>query len=329
MTPLLAATLLLAPPADDPAVIIKPGDGSALTDPAAPLPPPRVLPDGVRTWADLPYRVVDGVPLRLDLALPPAGGEPAPLLGLIHGGGWVAGWKGRYTPETVRAAGRGYAAATVQYRLSGAAPGGVYIAPFPAALEDVRAAVAWLAGRADELNLDPARVALAGDSAGGHLALLAATTANDGADDAMIDGPARVPAAAVVNLFGVTDMPAYYAGSRHARAVLSLFLGGHFADRKAAYEAASPVLFIDADDPPVLTLHGTADTVVPFDQAERLHAALDAAGVANELVPIAGGRHGLWRQREEVARRLYDFLDARLKPALPNENPAAAEADAG
>ena len=307
MTPLLAAVLLFAPPA---------GSGATADDPAAALPPAKVLADGVRCWTDLPYRTADGQTLRLDLALPPAGGERVPLLVLVHGGGWVAGGKGRYTAETVAAARRGYAAATVQYRLSGAAPGGGYASPFPAALEDVRAALAWLVGRADELNFDPARVGLAGDSAGGHLALLAAMTANapPAAGPGTGNPPDRVPVAAVVNLFGVTDMPAYYTGSRHARAILSLFLGGHLASNAATYEAASPVTFIDAADPPVLTLHGTADDVVPFDQAERLHAALAAAGVTSELVPIEGGRHGLWRQRDEVRRRLYAFFDATLKP---------------
>ena len=306
MPPVLLCLAALVPPASGEEAV-------GLFDPAAPLPAPTVLPDGVRTWADLTYKTADGEPLRLDLALPPAGAAdgPMPLLAFVHGGGWVAGWKGRYTPETVAAARRGYAAATIQYRLSGAAPGGGYQAPFPAALEDVRNALAWLVGQADELNLDPDRVGLAGDSAGGHLSLLTALSANEpGAADAV----PRVPVAAVVNLFGVTDMSAYYTGSRHSRAVLSLFLGGHLADRTAVYDAASPARFVDPADPPVLTVHGTADSVVPFDQAERLHAALDDAGVTNELIPIEGGQHGLWRQRTEVRRRMYEFFDVRLKP---------------
>ena len=322
MTPLLAAALLFAPPAGevaapDPAGI-RPAGLRPADDPAAPLPAPVVRADGVRTWTDLAYAAPGGEPLRLDLALPPAGPAPAPLLVFVHGGGWVAGWKGRYTAETVAAARRGYAAATVQYRLSGAAPGGGYVAPFPAALDDVRAAVDWLVGRADELNLDPRRAGLAGDSAGGHLSLLAGLSANE--PPAAGERP-RVRIAAVVNLFGVSDMPAYYTGNRGARAVLSLFLGGHFRDRPAVYRAASPVNFVDAADPPVLTLHGTADNVVPFDQAERLHAALETAGVENELVPIEGGRHGLWRQRDEVRRRLYDWFDDHL-----GQTPAPAAA---
>ncbi len=195
------------------------------------------------------------------------------------------------------------------------------MAPFPAALEDVRAALAFLVTRADRLNVDPARVALIGSSAGGHLSLLAAFSANGdpvngepvngepvngepvngepvngnpdggepvegepgtgaaaeagGGNPRPADDVPRVPVAAVVNLFGVTDMPAYYTDSRHSRTVLSLFLAGHLALRRGAYDAASPVRYVDPADPPVLTLHGTADPIVPVDQARRLHAALE------------------------------------------------------
>ena len=303
-----------------------PAAADAANPESAPLPAPKVLADGVRVWPDLPYRTVDGETLSLDLALPaaPSDGagegeraEPTPLLAFVHGGGWVAGWKGRYKPEVLAAARRGRAAATVQYRLSRVGPGGTYVAPFPAALDDVRAALAFLIAHADELNLDPARIALVGDSAGGHLSLLAALSANE----PTAGGPPRVPVAAAVNLFGVTDMPAYYAGSPHARTVLSLFLGGHLADRRGVYDAASPVRFVDAADPPVLTLHGTADPVVPFDQATRLHAALDAAGVPNELAPIVGGSHGLFRQRAAVWTRANAFLDAHLAPQPQEPRP--------
>ena len=310
--------LLAAPPAAG-----RPSEDA--TAGPSPLPPPFVRADGVRTWADLPYRTVGGQTLALDLALPPVpegpgAASPTPLVVCVHGGGWVAGGKGKYRPEIAAAAARGYAAATVQYRLTRAEPGGVSSSAFPAALHDVRAAVAFLVTRADELHLDPARVGLVGDSAGGHLCLLTALTAGDPpepAEEGAEPDPPRVPVAAVVNLFGVTDMTAYYTGSRHARTILSLFLGGHLVSRPGAYAAASPVNFADAADPPVLTLHGTADPVVPFDQAERLHAVLEAAGVPNELVPVRGGTHGLFRNRAEVRRALYRFLDARLKPTAP------------
>ncbi|MFH5804672.1 alpha/beta hydrolase fold domain-containing protein [Alienimonas sp. DA493] len=316
---------------------------SVLVDPAtAPLPPPKTLADGVRIWSNLPYRTVGGQTLRLDLALPPAapsgedGAEaaaPTPLMVFVHGGGWVAGTKVRYQSEILARARQGAAAATVEYRLSRVGPGGVYVAPFPAALEDVRAALAFLVARADRLNVDPDRIVLIGDSAGGHLALLAGLSANGDPPDLGPDGPEKAPAeptadvpprtpvAAVVNLFGVTDMPAYYTGNRHARTVLSLFLAGHLAVRRSAYDAASPVRYADEDDPPVLTLHGTADPIVPFDQAERLHAVLESAGVANQLVPVEGGGHGLFGHRDAVRVRVGEFLAERLRPdpAAPRE----------
>ena len=125
-------------------------------------------------------------------------------------------------------------------------------------------------------------------------------------------------------------MPAYYTGSRHARTVLSLLLAGHLRDRAAAYDAASPVRYVDADDPPVLTLHGTADPVVPFDQAERLHAALREAGTPNELIAVEGGTHGLFRQRASVRDAIVRFLDEQFAPAAgtPGDGPNAAAPDA-
>ena len=322
-----------------------PPDGTTPSAPVAPLPAPKVLADGVRVWSNLPYRTVDGEALRLDLALPPQGeeldsaaavndrGGPTPLVLFVHGGGWVAGTKTRYQPEALALARRGVAAAAIEYRLSRVGTGGDYVAAFPAALNDVRAALAFLVGRAGALHVDPDRVALIGDSAGGHLSLLAGLSANGdpAGDEDLGNEPGRAvvprtPVAAVVNLFGVTDMPAYYTGSKHARTVLSLFLAGHLDAQRPLYDAASPVRFVDADDPPVLTLHGTADPVVPFDQAERLHAALEEAGVSNRLVPVEGGTHGLFRQRDAVRTEIARFLDARFgatdEAAAANREPA-------
>ncbi|QDT14290.1 alpha/beta hydrolase [Alienimonas californiensis] len=337
--PVVAEPIVVGPVLVEPA----PVEPIAVDPATAPLPAPKVLADGVRIWSNLPYRTAEGQTLHLDLALPPAavgedGAAPVPLLVFVHGGGWVAGTKVRYQQEILARAREGSAAATVEYRLSRVGPGGVFVAPFPAALEDVRAALAFLVDRADRLNADPARIALIGDSAGGHLVLLAGLSANGDAQGQAVaengdepaesnpDAPPRIPVAAVVNLFGVTDMPAYYTGSRHARTVLSLFLAGHLAVRRAAYDAASPVQYVDPDDPPVLTLHGTADPIVPFDQAERLHAALKTAGVANELIPVQDGTHGLFGHRDAMRTAVGRFLAERLQPA-PASPDGAGPAD--
>ncbi|MEM9701075.1 MAG: alpha/beta hydrolase [Planctomycetota bacterium] len=329
----------------DPAAVEPATTGGKVEEPADPakakLPEPKTLEDGVRLWADLPFRLAGGEVLRMDLALPPVG-QPrnddgrAPLMVFVHGGAWMAGSKLRYKPDILMMAREGAAAASIEYRLSRVVEGGRFVAPFPAALQDVRAALAFLVNRKGDLQIDPERIALIGDSAGGHLSLLAALSANGDPEiaqsedqstgDASKSEPAgeseipRIPVATVVNLFGVTDMPAYYTGSRHARVALTLFLQGHLAVREAAYRAASPVQFVDEDDPPVLTLHGTADSVVPYDQAVRLHAALKEAGVANELVPVDNGRHGLFAQRNFVRRQVVDYLAERLVKADDGES---------
>ena len=311
MSAVLLALCLTAPPA--------PGtdaDGGPVAG-VPPVPPaPTVSEDGVRVWENAVFREANGAALKLDLALPPADPDgrtvARPLLVWVHGGGWIVGGKWRYRREIAAAARRGYAAATVEYRLSKAGVGGRYVDPYPAAYEDVRAAVAWLAARADRFGIDPHRIALIGDSAGGHLSLRVGL---DSAGDTAAGDDRIPPVAAVVNLYGVTDLTTYYEGSGHARAVLNLFLGGHLEDARDRYRDASPVAHVDADDPPVLTLHGTADPIVPFAQAEELDRTLRAAGVPSTLVPMPGGTHGLFRERAEVRRRTYEFLDAILRPA--------------
>jgi len=241
-------------------------------------------------------------PLELDLYLPPAP-SPAPVIVHVHGGGWRRGSRRHPLPRLgadfyERLAGQGFAVAAVDYRLSGEAR-------FPAAVEDVRAAVGWVREQAGGYGLDAGRVFLWGDSAGGHLALLNGLT---GAD---VQG--------VVAWFPVTDLAGLAADVAAAGGVPdpgpesreALFLGAPAASVPDLAREASPVAHASAAAPPVLLMHGAADDLVPPAQSIRLAEALTEAGATVELELVPDATH-FWNGARDVAaivRRSADFLD--------------------
>ena len=146
------------------------------------------VPADVRLTTDHTYAQYGERCLKLDVYLPAAPGAdgPPPVVVFVHGGGWASGYRAEFAPLAIRLARRGYAAVTVSYRLSGEAR-------YPAAVEDVKAAVRWLRANAGTLRIDPTRVALAGGSAGGQIASLAGVTS----------APGEVRA--IVNIDGLSD----------------------------------------------------------------------------------------------------------------------------
>jgi len=257
----------------------------------------------IRRVLDVRYGEVLGFrPLELDLYVPAGLEGPVPVVVYVHGGGWQRGSR-RDPPPLLDAdfydqiATQGLAVAAVDYRLSGEAR-------FPAPLEDVRAAVGWVRDHAADYALDPERVFLWGDSAGGHLALLAALTGS--------------AVRAVVAWFPVTDLvgmpfdlaeasgvPDSGPDSREAR-----LLGAPAASVPDLARQASPVAHVRADAPPVLLMHGTADDLVPAAQSIRLAEALGRAGARVELELVPGASH-FWKGAGDVAAiiaRSVEFL---------------------
>jgi len=213
--------------------------------------------------------------LMLDVYLPASTTNP-PLIIYVHGGGWKRG-----NPKNVPVLDLlddGIAVAGIGYRFSSEAR-------FPAQLEDVRAAIAWLRGNAARLGFDGERMALLGLSAGGHLAMLAGCTA-----DAQT-GPIR----AIVSFYGPSDFilraqtpPANT--DQPGNAIYEL-LGGPVLSNPDLARAASPAFQVGPDAPPLLIFHGTKDTVVLPDQSERMAAAYREAGRPVELRIKPGARH--------------------------------------
>ncbi len=266
------------------------------------------LPAGVKRVADLEYSAPPSGTLRLDLYLPDAAAaKPWPVVVWIHGGGWNKGSKDN-CPLTWLAA-DGYAVASISYRLTP-------VAAWPAQIDDARAAVRWLRTHAARYQLDPARIAGAGGSAGGHIAAVLGT-APAPAGEAV---SSRVQA--VLDLYGPSDlltMPPNVPGPGKTDADLAKangaqLLGGIVRDRPELAKQASSLHLVSRDDSPFLILHGGKDPQVPLEQSERLHAKLREAGVASELVVLPGAGHGGREfSSDEVKAKIRAFLAQALK----------------
>lgn len=270
---------------------------------AAQQPP---LPPGVVAEENIEYANPDQQHLKLDLYRPKEGG-PHPVVICIHGGGFVGGQRETMRWICVRLASEGYAAATIQYRL----------APkhrFPACVHDCKAAVRWVRANAKKYNFNPDRIAAMGTSAGGHLSVLLAATAEvkefegDGGHPEYSSG-----ISCAVNAFGPTDFTRIQGKSK-SEPVLEPFLGGTLQSHRQQYIRASPLYWITPNTAPVLTLIGTKDEHVPLEQEKWLHERLDACGVPNELVVFEGAGHGFTGKDQETAQKAtLAFLGRHLK----------------
>ena len=228
------------------------------------------------------YLVRDGRPLELDVYRSASGNAAgialAPVIVVIHGGSWRGGSRGDLAPLNRYLAARGYLVAAVSYRFAPAHP-------YPAASQDVNAAVAWLKNNASILGGDTSRIALIGRSAGGQLALLAAYTANDPA----IRG--------AVGFYASTDQKYGYEHPTNPRVlnsteILQNFLSGSPATAAEAYRSSSPINHVGSHTIPTLLIHGTRDELVFVTQSERLARRLSAAGRPHLFLELPWATHG-------------------------------------
>jgi acetyl esterase/lipase len=237
----------------------------------------------------------------LDLFLPDDRGGPVPAVLFVHGGGWRTGGRTSWADEARRlVAGTGWAAATVDYDLRAAQPWVTQPA-------DVRAAIVWVRTHAAAFGIDPARIALVGSSAGGHLSMLVATA---GSGPLTIDD--RV--AAVVSWSGVSDLPRLARSPVAEPLVKDLaarFNGGSLDDEPARWMELSPVAHVDATDPPMLLAHSAQETLVPVDQALAMRDALRDNGVEVETVVLPGTAHAS-DYEDRVWGQTIAFLRAHL-----------------
>jgi acetyl esterase len=255
--------------------------------------------DGVRVKTGVTYRTVDGQKLALDVYQPAKKGKDRPAVVLIHGGGWRAGDKQVFAEQGNQLAERGFVAFSVNYRL---APDHTY----PAAVDDVEAAVEWVRKHAKDYGIDRKRIGALGGSAGAHLTGMLATV-GEGA----LDRGHRI--AAGVSWSGPMDFTslAVPEAGRRAGGAVPTFLGCAPDACPDKYAEASPITHVDKTDAPMLLVNSTME-LVPQVQADKMKAALDSAGVANQEIILPGKAHA-----RGYASRVWDqtvaFLENYLK----------------
>lgn len=266
---------------------------------------------------DIEFAETEDGPLALDLYIPRDRGEaPAPVVVWLHGGGWVSGDRRAVSkPLMHELTDRGYVVAAPSYRLA-------TVAPFPAQIHDVKAAVRFLRANAVALGLDPERIGITGGSSGGHLAALAGTTHGVVALEGDVGGEALAAysseVAAVVSWFGPTDLTDFDVDGTGSEIewMLESLVGGEISESGQALRDASPLFWVSGDAAPMMHVHGTLDPVVPFEQSVRMDEALGAAGVESLLRPVEGAGHGTGGDFETdvLEREAVDFFDRHLAP---------------
>ena len=259
-------------------------------------------------YFDVQYRGDDEDYWKLDLALPASSrDEPAPCLVLVHGGGWRGCTKQSDMESKLMRhfAGRGYVAASVEYRLTG-------VAPHPAQISDVMAAVRWLRTHADEYGIDRESFAAAGHSAGGHLAALLGLLDYDGwREGSMPHADVSCAVQAVVGLSGVYDLTEHIRQGTLTEILLDLLPGPGSGLLERA-RAASPATYVRAGAPPFLLMHGTEDPCCRLAQAEDMAERLSDAGAEDvTLRVVQGAGHGL--PIDTVKQEMDVFLERVLR----------------
>ncbi|MDB5026297.1 MAG: Acetyl esterase/lipase [Mucilaginibacter sp.] len=271
-----------------------------------------IFPQGTVMYENIPYADDTLKKHLLDIYLPPTGKSSYPVVIWIHGGAWMMNDKHAdmgYMASTVKGfIDSGYAVASIDYRWS-------TTAIFPAQIQDCNQAVEFLYQNAAKYHLDRNRLALIGFSAGGHLANLLALSNNN--KIASFYPAAKKPhfkIRLVLDFYGPSDFLALKGDSKDPRSPVSLLLGGMVADNPDRAKKASPVTYIDKNDPPFLIVQGEKDESVNPAQSVLLSSRLKDAGVKNELIIVPGAPHyGVMFDAEYIRKKVFLYLNDYLK----------------
>jgi acetyl esterase/lipase len=275
--------------------------------------PPTNTSSGIQTQNDIVFGKGGDSDLHADIAWPINATKPMPAVIYIHGGGWIAGsYKGSPLMGIAHA---GYFGASIEYRLDN-------VAKWPAQIEDCKLAVRWLRANAAKYNVDPNRIGVWGESAGGHLVTCLGTMA--GVKEYEGDGgyPGVSSAVqAVVDFFGPTDFtrPDIYTpmGITYTEGLF----GVPYAQNPELWKSGSPLFYVKPGDPPMLLVHGGSDGLVPVAQSIVFADALTKAGVPNQLIIVKNGDHGfkplpgttISPGKSEILKAVNAFFDKYLK----------------
>ncbi len=287
----------------------------------APQPEPTFV-----EWIDVAYTASQNPQQRLDLYVPWPESGAAPLVLFVHGGGWRFGNKsliGRgaaFAPFRKVLLANGYAVASVNYRLT---PEGAF---FPDQIHDVKAAVRYLNVTGSQYGVDATRIVVAGDSAGGNLAMLMGATIGDPELEGEVGVRGRAAGIrGVVSYYGTADQQRIFLdreelgcdrGAPGSRSNQGMLFGGIDPSDPAnanIVEPGNPVRRASPESVPMLLFHGTSDCIVPHTQALRMANLLSEAGVANEVVLIETGHSDpAFYSRSDLQDKLLEFVDSRL-----------------
>jgi acetyl esterase/lipase len=255
---------------------------------------------------DIEYATVDGQPLMLDLYMPAATEKP-PLLVYLHGGAWRFGSRDSVSP--IDLVDYGYAIASVSFRLTP-------VAPLPAQVHDIKGAIRFLRAHAGDYGYDADHIGITGVSSGAHLAALVGLTNGSPAHEGEIGDNLDVSSdvQAIVSYFGASNLTTILdqstpRGLSVREPALELLLGGKLENKMDLARFGSPVFQVDANDPPLLLLHGDQDPQMPINQTHELQGAAEEHGLMVRFEVVHGAGHGGPQFFDaERTRLVADFL---------------------
>lgn len=245
-----------------------------------------------------------GRDLHCDVFLPPEPSTDRTAILLVHGGGWMQGDRSQLRGYGILLARYGFVCIASEYRLSGEAI-------WPAQIHDVKAALRWVRANADHYGIDPDKIAVSGNSAGAHLALMLAGSTNGQLEGDGGNAGVSTAVAACIAIYPPTELRV-----THPKDAIGMLLGGE-ATREIE-DGASPLTYANCDFPPTMLVHGNADEVVPVDASFAMYHALNAAGAAVELHIYDGAPHAFDAERDfghQVADLIALFIDRKVRQA--------------
>jgi acetyl esterase/lipase len=227
-----------------------------------------------------------------------------PTLVYIHGGGWLGGSKNQITPFILPYLEAGYNVVSLEYRKGEATA--------PAAVDDCMLALQWINRHASEYNVDRKNIVISGESAGGHLCLITGMLNSIKGSHRYYCGDS-LKVKAIVNWFGITDIAGvdkFYSAKRQPENYASIWVGPK-QRMDSISNTFSPMRRIVSTTPPIITIHGRKDSVVPYEQAVGFHSLLSEAGIRNELITVDNGKHLGFTDSEfkNIYSHIFQFLD--------------------
>ena len=260
------------------------------------------LVDGVVKKDRIEFGRVDNRILQLNLYSPEGLDTAVPGIIFVFGGGWSGGERAQLQFYAMHYAKAGYVTACIDYRLSGEAP-------FPGAIEDVKCAVRWMRSNAQSINVDPERIAISGNSSGGHLALMTAYSSDY--DTWNQSGGHQGVSSAVSTVIALYAPFSLSDPWGRQNADVASFLATTWEDQPDLFELASPKQHLDAKDPPTLILHGTVDMVIPVGQSDALAERLKELNI-----PYDYGRLDGWPHAFDIFEPGHEWACSQITPFL-------------